>query len=147
MGQRKSAGRAAEGIGRKMNKKKMRRVRTGIRKMLLEAVLFFPVFLVCIPILLILTGGFMARDELREGLSPVFTGMGNYIRWSLMPDYPTFENYRKMLFETPQFFVLFWNSVKMTGCILAGQLLIGCRQHGLLRYTAFPWAKLFLRFM
>ena len=75
-----------------MNKKKIRKARTGIRKMLLEAVLFFPVFLVCIPILLILTGGFIARDELREGLSPVFTGMGNYIRWSLMPDNPTFEN-------------------------------------------------------
>ena len=125
MGQRKSAGRAAEGIGRKMNKKKMRRVRTGIRKMLLEAVLFFPVFLVCIPILLILTGGFMARDELREGLAPVFTGMGDYIRWNWMPDYPTFENYRRLMFETPQFFVLFWNSVKMTGCILLGQLLMG----------------------
>ena len=141
MGQRKSAGRAAEGIGRKMNKKKMRRVRTGIRKMLLEAVLFFPVFLVCIPILLILTGGFMARDELREGLSPVFTGMGNYIRWSLMPDYPTFENYRKMLFETPQFFVLFWNSVKMTGCILAGQLLIGVPAAWAFAVYRFPMGK------
>lgn len=106
-------------------KKKIKEWMHGIRKTLLETVLFLPAALVCIPILILLTGGFMARDELREGLGPVFTGMGGYIRWNLMPDYPTFENYKSLLFETPQFFVLFWNSVKMTGCILIGQLLMG----------------------
>lgn len=109
-----------------MEKRKKRKAcMARIREALLETALFLPVLLVCIPIVLLLTGGFMARDELREGLSPVFTGMGSYIRWNLMPDYPTFENYKKLLFETPQFFVLFWNSVKMTGCILIGQLLVG----------------------
>lgn len=98
-----------------------RRVKRGT----LEIALVVPVILVCIPILLLVTGAWMGRDELREGLSPVFTGIGEYIEWNLMPDYPTFENYKKLLFETPQFFVLFWNSVKMTGCILAGQLLVG----------------------
>jgi len=78
-----------------------------MRKTMVELALLFPVLLVCIPVLLLLTGGFMSRSELREGLGPVFTGMGDYIRWSLVPDYPTFENYKKMLFETPQFFVLF----------------------------------------
>lgn len=108
--------------------KRRKRIKTYIRaakKAALEAMLIFPAAIVCIPILLLLTGGFMARDELREGLSPVFTGMGGYIRWNLMPDYPTFENYKRLLFETPQFFILFWNSVKMTGCILIGQLLMG----------------------
>ncbi len=41
-----------------------------------------------------------------------------------MPDYPSFANYKKLLFETPQFFVLFWNSMKLTACILLGQLLV-----------------------
>lgn len=109
----------------KLDKRKVKICFDSIRKVLLETALICPVVMVCIPILLLLTGGFMARDELREGLSPVFTGMGGYIRWKLMPDYPTFENYKRLLFETPQFFVLFWNSVKMTGCILIGQLLVG----------------------
>lgn len=108
-----------------VNKKKLGKAWMHIRKAAVELALFFPVLLVCIPVFLLLTGSFMARDELREGLGPVFTGMGDYIRWKLVPDYPTFENYKKILLETPQFFVLFWNSVKMTGCILAGQLLIG----------------------
>lgn len=109
-----------------MDKREM--VKTWINRIkggLLEAVLVFPVVMVCIPILLLATGTLMGRDELREGLSPVFTGMGDYIEWNLMPDYPTFENYKKLLLETPQFFVLFWNSVKMAGCILIGQLLVG----------------------
>lgn len=109
-----------------MDKREM--VKTWISRIkggLLEAVLVFPVVMVCIPILLLATGALMGRDELREGLSPVFTGMGDYIEWNLMPDYPTFENYKKLLLETPQFFVLFWNSVKMAGCILIGQLLVG----------------------
>ena len=99
--------------------------KTLVCQSVLEMILVLPALLVCIPILLLVTGGFMARDELREGLAPVFTGMVDYIRWNWMPDYPTFENYRRLMFETPQFFVLFWNSVKMTGCILLGQLLMG----------------------
>ena len=99
--------------------------KTLVCQSVLEMILVLPALLVCIPILLLVTGGFMARDELREGLAPVFTGMGDYIRWNWMPDYPTFENYRRLMFETPQFFVLFWNSMKMVGCILLGQLVIG----------------------
>ncbi len=112
-----------------------------MRKTMVELALLFPVLLVCIPVLLLLTGGFMSRSELREGLGPVFTGMGDYIRWSLVPDYPTFENYKKMLFETPQFFVLFWNSVKMTGCILAGQLLVGVPAAWAFAVYRFPMEK------
>ena len=107
---------------------KRKKIKSGLntaKRYLLETILICPVVMVCIPIVLLITGAFMGRDELREGLSPVFTGMGGYIQWNLMPDYPTFENYKRLLFEMPQFFVLFWNSVKMTGCILAGQCLVG----------------------
>ena len=61
--------------------------------------------------------------ELRGYLESVFTEGNGFISWKLIPDYPSFANYKKLLFETPQFFVLFWNSVKLSGCILAGQLL------------------------
>ena len=42
-----------------------------------------------------------------------------------MPDYPTFAHYGRLLFLTPSFFVLFWNSIRMVGGILIGQLLVG----------------------
>ena len=54
----------------------------------------------------------------------MFAEGAEFISWKLMPDYPSFANYKKLLFETPQFFVLFWNSMKLAGCILAGQLLV-----------------------
>ena len=97
------------------------------RKMLLKgcafSLLLLPTILVVVPLLLLLSGSLMDTWELRGYLEPVFTEGNGFISWKLMPDYPSFANYKKLLFETPQFFVLFWNSVKLSGCILAGQLL------------------------
>ena len=33
--------------------------------------------------------------------------------------------YVNLLIDSPEFFVMFWNSIKLTGAILAGQLLVG----------------------
>ena len=87
--------------------------------------LLIPTLLVCLPIVLLVTGSVMGNGELRQYLAPVFSDSFEYISWKLVPDYPTFESYGKLLFMTPQFFVLFWNSMKMVGCILLGQLLVG----------------------
>lgn len=87
--------------------------------------LMIPTLFVCLPIILLVTGSVMSKGELFRHLSPVFSDSVEYISWQIVPDYPTFENYGKLLFMTPQFFVLFWNSVKMAGCILLGQLLVG----------------------
>lgn len=96
-----------------------------IKRGITVLLILIPTLLVCLPIILLVTGSVMSNGELRQHLSPVFSDGLNYISWKIMPDYPTFENYGKLLFMTPQFFVLFWNSIKMVGCILAGQLLIG----------------------
>ncbi len=96
-----------------------------LKKGLTVFLLFLPTVLVCMPVILLVTGSVMGSGELRQYLAPVFTDSYRYISWKLVPDYPTFENYGKLLFMTPQFFVLFWNSMKMVACILAGQLLVG----------------------
>ncbi|MCM1124402.1 MAG: carbohydrate ABC transporter permease [Eubacterium sp.] len=96
-----------------------------IKKGVIVFLILVPTVLVCLPIILLVTGSVMSNGELRQHLSPVFSDALDYISWKIVPDYPTFENYGKLLFMTPQFFVLFWNSIKMVGCILAGQLLIG----------------------
>lgn len=96
-----------------------------IKQEFTTCLLLLPAVLVCLPIILLVTGSVMGNVELRQYLSPIFTEGIDYISWKLVPDYPTFENYGKLLFLTPQFFVLFWNSIKMVGCILAGQLIVG----------------------
>ena len=84
-----------------------------------------PTLLVCLPILLLVTGSVMSDGELQRHLAPVFVGGETFVDWELVPDYPTFGHYGKLLFMTPQFFVLFWNSVRLVGLILLGQLLVG----------------------
>ncbi|MCM1127742.1 MAG: carbohydrate ABC transporter permease [Lachnospiraceae bacterium] len=86
--------------------------------------LLLPALLVVLPVLVLLSGSLMDTYELRRYLSTVFTGGSTFISWKLIPDYPSFANYKKLLFETPQFFILFWNSMKLVVCILLGQLIM-----------------------
>ena len=111
-----------------MNLYRMKSYLNNLKKIKRSIILFFitiPTLLVCLPIVLLVTGSVMDNGELWEHLSPVFSEAAEYISWKIVPDYPTFGNYGKLLFMTPQFFVLFWNSVKMVGFILLGQLVVG----------------------
>lgn len=92
---------------------------------ILLPVVLFPALLTGIPVLILITGSIMGEGELNLYLAPVLMEKETLSGWKLIPDYPTFSHYGKLLFMTPQFFVLFWNSVKLVGCILAGQLLVG----------------------
>lgn len=96
-----------------------------LKQDLISALLILPAVFVCLPIVLLITGSVMGNGELRQHLAPIFTDGLEFINWKIIPDYPTFENYGKLLFMTPQFFVLFWNSIKLAGCILLGQLIVG----------------------
>lgn len=80
---------------------------------------------ICMPVFLIVTGSVMGDSDLRECLAPVFLQGHGFVTWKIIPDYPTLENYNRLLFKSPQFFVLFWNSIKLVVFILAGQMLVG----------------------
>ena len=102
------------------------KIRLGdVKRRITVLLIAVPTLLVCLPIILLVTGSVMSNGELRQHLAPLFSDGADYISWKIIPDYPTFEHYGKLLFMTPQFFVLFWNSVRMVVCILAGQLVIG----------------------
>lgn len=111
---------------RKINLKVSENMQKGVTNILL----LVPGILVAVPIILLITGSVMDQYELAELLKPIFREKGagepfQYISWRLVPEYPSFASYGKLLFLSPQFFVLFWNSVKMALCILAGQMLAG----------------------
>ena len=108
-----------------MNSKNRKEIWKRIKGAFAVLLLLIPTIFVILPIILLATGSVMGTGELREYLTPVFGESAEFIRWKLVPDYPTFENYGKLLFLTPQFFVLFWNSIGLTAGILAGQLLVG----------------------
>ena len=96
-----------------------------VKKIITIIALALPGILIVFPVILLITGSFMDHYELKKYLNPIFAENMEYISWKFMPDYPSFENYGKLLFFTPQFFILFWNSMKMVVCILVGQLLVG----------------------
>ncbi len=105
--------------------KKMEGAIRRVKNALDVGALIIPGIFVALPVILLITGSVMDQYELRDHLSPIFTESAEFISWKLVPDYPSFENYGRLLFMTPQFFVLFWNSIKMVGAILAGQLIVG----------------------
>ena len=80
---------------------------------------------ICAPVFLVVTGSVMGKGDLYECLAPVFEHGTGFVSWKLIPQYPTVENYIRLLFYSPEFFVLFWNSVKMVGLILLGQMVVG----------------------
>ena len=82
-------------------------------------------FLVCMPVILVVFGSMKSSIELTESLAPVLKDVDQPIFWSIFPLYPTLKHYSSLLFKTPQFFVLFGNSVKIVGSILLGQVVVG----------------------
>ena len=78
----------------------------------------------CTPVLFLLTGSVTSRYELGQYLAPLSDAAKGFVYWKWMPDYPVFSHYENVLLFTPQFYVVFWNSVKITAFILAGQLLV-----------------------
>lgn len=83
------------------------------------------VFVICYPVIFLVTGSLMGGDELLENLRPVMDDQsGGFAEWSLLPEYPTLRSYIEVLLDSPAFFVMFWNSVKIAAGVLAGQLLV-----------------------
>lgn len=116
-------------------------------KKLLTGLVFCMALTAVFPILFLICGSFMGNMEIRELLMPVLGNMEGFASWKLMPQYPTMMHYVELLLDSPEFFVMFWNSVKLTAAILAGQLLVGTpAAWGFARYQ-FPGKKNFIYYL
>lgn len=76
------------------------------------------------PIVFLVTGSLMGDVEIREYLSPVLTGAKGYASWRLFPVYPTLKNVVELLLDSPEFFLMFWNTMKIAAGILLGQIVL-----------------------
>lgn len=117
-------------------------MRKRIHRAAVKICLFFLGALFCAPVLLLLSGSVLSRYELTQSLMPLMTDSGQMIGWHFWPDYPTFEHYVRLLFQTPQFFVVFWNSMKIVTLTLAGQLLIAVPAAWAFAVYPFRWRKI-----
>lgn len=96
-----------------------------IRRMLLWAFLTLLAVIVLYPIVFLIAGSLMGNDELANYLGAVFLGKEGYADFQLLPMFPTFKHYVEIFLDSPEFFVMFWNSVKITFGVLVGQFVVG----------------------
>lgn len=78
---------------------------------------------VCLVMWLIFSGALMGADEVTRGLSGIFDTTTS-IKWPLLPNAPTLQPLLEILLDTPEFFVMFWNTCALTFPQLIGQFLI-----------------------
>lgn len=107
-----------------------------MKKVLRNVILLFFALLELSPVLFLLAGTLMENQEIMGCIAPVLKKGDGYASWKLFPIFPTLKNVVGLLLDTPEFFQMFWNSVKITGGILAGQLVFGMpAAWGLARYS------------
>lgn len=116
-----------------------------VKKSLLPLV--FPGILalfVWLPLVFLISGSLMGSEELTENLAPVLGSAAGQVQWTLLPRYPTLRPYVELLLDSPEFFVMFWNSVKITALTLLGQLAVGAPAAWGFAWFRFPGKKLLL---
>jgi len=72
-----------------------------------------------------LMGSLMSLEELTTTIGPALEEAQGNATWPLLPSWPTLEPIVELLLDTPQFFVMFWNTFKLVIPSVLGQLLIG----------------------
>lgn len=107
-----------------------------------QIVLWIMALVICIPLLLLISGSFKSMDELKNGLAPILGDAENMAHFGLFPQYPTLRHYLELLFERPEYYVVFVNSFKIVIGTLAGQLLVGMPSAWAFATFTFPGKKL-----
>ena len=78
------------------------------------------------PLWFMLTGAAMPQDELLATVGPALgAGGAPYASWHLLPSWPTLQPLAELLLDTPQFFIMFWNTVRQVFPQVLGQLAVG----------------------
>lgn len=99
--------------------------------------------IVLYPIVFLVSGSLMGNDELASYLGAVFLGKSGFASFPPLPMFPTLQHYVELFLDSPEFFVMFWNSVKITFGVLIGQFVVGTMAAwGFAKYD-FPWKKAF----
>lgn len=95
-----------------------------IKNLIRTCLLFMLTFFVWMPVWMLISGSFMGTDELYKNIGPVLNQGKGMAAWTVFPEYPTLRPIVELLLDSPQFFVMFWNSCIQVIPVLLGQLVI-----------------------
>lgn len=77
------------------------------------------------PVIFLSAGSLMGADELEDCLGAVVSGAEGYASFPVLHKYPTLQHFVEVLLDSPEFFVMFWNSILITFGVLGGQFVAG----------------------
>lgn len=98
--------------------------------------------LVWMPVVLMLAASLMPEDELLYRYAEPL-GIGREpVRAAWLPSYPSLVPFGELLFRSPGFFIMFWNSCIQVFPVLTGQLLVGAPAAWAFARFSFPAKKL-----
>lgn len=95
-----------------------------MRKRLLYLCLCAVSLLFIMPFLVMIVASFMGMEELVSTYGGVLLGGNENAGFVLLPRYPTLRAYIELLFDSPGFFVMFWNSCRQVFPILLGWICV-----------------------
>ncbi|MGL6173461.1 MAG: carbohydrate ABC transporter permease [Cellulosilyticaceae bacterium] len=96
---------------------------------------------VWLPLWMLMSGSLMPIDEISQAFGPILMAKKGMATWPLLPEYPTLRPYVKLLLDSPEFFAMFWNSMKLVLPILLGHVVLGMpAAWGFARFE-FPFKK------
>lgn len=98
--------------------------------------------LVWLPIFLLAVHSLDGSQEILDTFGAVLCEKGTTVKFHLFPNYPTLRGYVELLFDSPGFFVMFWNSCRQVLPMLAGQLLVGVPAGWAFARYEFPGKKI-----
>lgn len=95
-----------------------------VKKVVFWIVILFLCFIACYPVWFLITGSLMGQSQLLQVLGPALGNGDGDVSFPILPLYPTLRHYVGILLDSPEFFSMFWNSVKIAGGILLGQVIV-----------------------
>lgn len=76
------------------------------------------------PLIITFTNSFMSSTEVERNYNVSGMEEGSYVGMNLIPEKVTLSQYAELLFDSPVYLNMFWNSVKITVPIVVGQIIV-----------------------
>jgi len=81
--------------------------------------------LMLMPVVLTIINSFMTEKEINSNYGTIGkSNIASFVNVKWIPDFVSFQQYYKVLISTPNFLLMFWNSVFLVAPIIIGQVVI-----------------------
>lgn len=103
-----------------MNKKRVQKWKKQFWFMLFVMI----VIIYMAPLIITFTNSFMSSKEVERNYGISWSEEKEYVDINIIPDKVTLSQYAELLFDSPVYLNMFWNSVKITVPIVLGQIIV-----------------------